>query len=95
MLRPVADILHRIEHDPSLKVSERCEYIIGYLERFDGIVEMPVTAWIKESTEEDFVPQHRIRYITRRRPGDDEVVWSRDERIDKIFGSGKGKHGGV
>lgn len=64
------------------------EYVIGYLERFDGMLEMPVSSWVRESTDEEFIPQHRIRYIIRRRPGDDEMVWGRDERVDLVFGSG-------
>jgi hypothetical protein len=59
--------------------------------------------WIKESTDEEWIPQHRIRYFKRlgdRGEGDEragvrgdderkeEIVWHRDERIDLIFGSG-------
>jgi uncharacterized protein (UPF0248 family) len=90
-LRTAQDVLDRVKHDPSLSTSE---YVIGYLERFDGIKEMPVSNWIRESTDEDFIPQHRIRWIKRRQlAGEDaveDVVWSRDERIDKIFGSRSG-----
>lgn len=46
--------------------------------------------WIRESTDEEFIPQHRIKYF--KREGDGEIVWNRDERIDKIFGTGLG-HG--
>ena len=88
-LRTAQDVLDRIKHDPSLKTSE---YTIGYLERFDGIMEMPVSNWIRESTDEEFIPQHRIKYIKKKtftgEKSSEEVVWSRDERIDKIFGSG-------
>jgi uncharacterized protein (UPF0248 family) len=90
-LRTAQDVLDRIKHDSSLSTSE---YVIGYLERFDGIMEMPVSNWIRESTDEDFIPQHRIRWIKRRQLAGEEaveeVVWSRDERIDKIFGSRSG-----
>ena len=64
------------------------DFIIGYLERFAGLKEMPLTLWLDESTEEDFIPQHRIKYF--KRAGTGEVVWDRDERIDKIFRSGLG-----
>ena len=84
-------MLDRIKHDSSLSTSE---YVIGYLERFDGIMEMPASNWIRESTDEDFIPQHRIRWIKRRQLAGEvaveDVVWSRDERIDKIFGSRSG-----
>jgi len=62
---------------------------VAYLERFEGIKEMPVTNWISESTDEEWIPQHRIRYFkVVREDGTYEVVWNRDDRIDKIFGSG-------
>lgn len=86
-LRPASDVLDRLKHDSALDASE---YHVGYLERFDGVLEMPVTQWVRESTDEDFIPQHRIRWIKRRRQGEEDVVWSRDERIDRIFGSGNG-----
>ena len=87
-LRTAADVLNRLRHDPDMNVNLG-EYVIGYLERFDGMQEMPVADWVRESTHEEFIPQHRIRYIIRRRQGDDELVWGRDERIDRIWGSGK------
>ena len=52
---------------------------------------MSMDLWLREPTEEDFVPQHRIRYFKMHQS--EEVVWSRDERIDKIFGSGLGDGG--
>lgn len=47
---------------------------------------MPMTMWVRESTDEDFIPQHRIKYFKRNSDG--EVVWDREGRIDKFFGSG-------
>jgi uncharacterized protein (UPF0248 family) len=61
-------------------------FTIGYLERFEGIKEMPMSKWIRETSDEDFIPQHRIKYFKRSTDG--EVVWDREGRIDKIFGSG-------
>ena len=42
--------------------------------------------WVRETSDEEFIPQQRIRYIKRNSDG--EVVWDREARIDKIFGSG-------
>lgn len=42
-------------------------------------------SWKKDSTDEEFIPQHRILYIQH---VDGEVVWDRRRRIDKIFYSG-------
>ena len=59
------------------------------MERFTGIKEMPARNWIAETTEEEWIPQHRIKYFNRvDENGDTEVVWDREKRIDKIFGSG-------
>jgi uncharacterized protein (UPF0248 family) len=84
-LRPASDVLSRLRHDPVLS-AHLDEYVIGYLERFDGMCEIRVVDWVKESTDEEFIPQHRIRYVIRRRQGDDELVWGRDARVDKIWG---------
>ncbi len=45
-----------------------------------------MTMWVGECSDEDFIPQHRIKYFKRNSDG--EVVWDREGRIDKIFGSG-------
>jgi uncharacterized protein (UPF0248 family) len=82
------DVLSRIHWDPDYRSED---FVIGYLERFEGIKEMPLGLWLKESTEEDFIPQHRIKYF--KKIPSEEVVWSRDDRIDKIFGSGLGDGG--
>ena len=60
--------------------------MLGYLDRFEGLKEMPAYLWLSETTEEDFVPQHRIQYF--RRLSDGTKVWDREHRIDLVFGSG-------
>lgn len=87
-LRPASDILSRLRWDPSLS-HER--YTIGYLDRFAGVKEVPLEAWKGDSSEEDFVPGHRILWF--RREGDGVLVWEREGRVDLIFGSGNGKAG--
>lgn len=42
-------------------------------------------SWKKESTDEEFIPQHRVLYI---RHANGDIVWDRRRRIDKIFNSG-------
>lgn len=76
------DVLDRFRWDPAYKSSD---YVVGYLDRFDGLREMPLDSWVPESTEEEWIPQHRIKYFKDARGG---VVWHRDQRIDEIFGSG-------
>ena len=84
-LRPALDILHRIQHDTSMDSSD---FIIGYLDRHTGLLEMPLEWWVgKDATCEEFIPQSRIRYFKRKSDG--VVVWDREERKDLVFGSGK------
>lgn len=84
-LRPALDILSRIRHDPSL---EEEDFIVGYSDRHTDVKELPVTLWKADVTDEEFIPQHRILYF--RRNIDGVKVWDRAERLDLIFGSGKG-----
>lgn len=49
-------------------------------------MELPVTAWRGDVTDEEFIPQHRILYF--RRKGDGIKVWDRKERVDLLFQSG-------
>ena len=78
--------MSRLEWDSSL---DKSKYIIGYLERFDGIKEMPAHNWISDTTNEEWIPLHRIKYFKRvDENGVSWVVWDREKRIDKIFGSG-------
>lgn len=84
-LLPPIDVLHRLQWDQDLDISQ---YSVGYLERFDGIKETPASSWITESTDEEWIPQHRIKYFKRvDKDGSSDVVWDRDQRIDRIFGS--------
>ena len=79
------------------------DYVVGYLERFEGIKEMPASSWIRDFSEEEWIPMHRVRYVKRVGAGVgseavDEgpelgVVWDRDGRVDKIFGSGGQQQG--
>ncbi|KIY02427.1 uncharacterized protein Z520_02566 [Fonsecaea multimorphosa CBS 102226] len=85
-MRSAQDVLKRLQWDADLDVSK---YVIGYLERFAGVKEIPATNWISEVTEEEWIPQHRIKYFKRLcDDGESEIVCDREKRIDKIFGSG-------
>ncbi|KAK7528266.1 uncharacterized protein IWZ02DRAFT_486346 [Phyllosticta citriasiana] len=92
-LRPIHDVLARIAHDESL--GGPAAYVVGYADRFDGIKELRANCWVQESTDEEWVPLHRVRYVRRVRRGegagvdaDGEIVWSREGRLDTVFGSG-------
>lgn len=80
------DVLDRLHWDDSLDASK---YTIGYLERFTGIKEMPAARWISDFTDEEWIPQHRIKYFKQTTDDGNKVtVWDREKRIDRIFGSG-------
>lgn len=52
-------------------------------------MEMPARNWVKETTDEEFVPEGRIWYFKRK--GDEEegeIMWDREKKIDRICGSG-------
>lgn len=91
-LRPASDVLHRLRWDPNL---DPAEYVIGYEDRFLGPRETGLEKWKTEQTDDEFIPQHRILYFKKKgvESGEDEVVWERATRIDKIFGSGAGAGG--
>lgn len=85
--RPFQDILHRLRWDPKLNIND---YVVGYLERFEGIKEMSAMSWIRDFSDEDWIPMHRVRYVKRIHHAEDDegpelgIVWSRDERVDKF-----------
>lgn len=86
-LRRASDILNRLRHDSKFNIDE---YYIGYKDRFvEELMEMPARNWVKETTDEEFVPEGRIWYFKRK--GDEEegeIMWDREKKIDRICGSG-------
>ena len=57
------------------------EVIIGYEDRFVGIMETPFGKFDREITSESFVPLHRIVYFKYQ----DKIVWDRRDKTDLIF----------
>ncbi|KAL5049626.1 hypothetical protein BDW71DRAFT_204331 [Aspergillus fruticulosus] len=82
------NILNRLIWDESF---DSTDFVIGYEDRFEGRLEVRLSSWKREPTDEEFIPQHRILYIKRK--SDSEVVWDRRRRIDKIFKSGNSAFG--
>ncbi|RMZ92163.1 hypothetical protein DV736_g636, partial [Chaetothyriales sp. CBS 134916] len=83
-MRTAQDVLNRLRWADGADISQ---YHVGYLDRFGGCLERSAAAWISDSTEEEWIPQHRIRYFKKTTAGVEEIVWDRDRRIDKVFGS--------
>lgn len=78
-LTPADEIRNRLIYDDKFDASK---FVIVYEDRLTGLAECPVAAWQKESTEETFIPQHRIRAFKRSTDG--RVVWHRTARINLI-----------
>lgn len=78
-LRPANQIYFQILWDPTLLNDQ---FIIGFEDRFDGIVELPLSQFskAKDLFADAFIPFHRVRYIKR---GND-TVWDRSQRIDLL-----------
>jgi uncharacterized protein (UPF0248 family) len=83
-LRPVQDIISRIKWDPDLSADD---FIIGYEDRFAGVMEIDLVNWKTDQTHLEFIPTHRIVWIRRKGDGG-ERVWDRRARFDALFGSG-------
>lgn len=86
--RSSADVINRLRWDAGL---DSGDYVVGYEDRFLGIMERPLDQWKGEQTDEEFIPQHRIEYFKRKSDG--LLVWDRQSRRDEIFGSGVGGGG--
>ncbi|KAI1779638.1 hypothetical protein F4818DRAFT_148065 [Hypoxylon cercidicola] len=85
-LRPAGDVLNRLRWDQAIDSSD---YIVGYEDRFSGVMERSVNSWKSETTNEEFIPEHRIVYFKRKSDG--VVVWDKEARRDEMFGSGLGR----
>lgn len=79
-LRPALDVINRLKHDGQFDISD---YLVVYEDRHSGYQEKPVVEWKRDTTEETFIPQHRIVSFRRRSTG--EIVWSREKRFDKFM----------
>ena len=84
-LRPASDVLNRLRWDPALDADD---FVVGYEDRFLGVRETALGKWKTEQTDEEFIPQHRVVYFKRRSDG--IIVWDREKRIDRVFGTGLG-----
>ncbi|KAI9707942.1 MAG: hypothetical protein M1820_004361 [Bogoriella megaspora] len=77
--RTEREVINRIKHDSDF---DPRDFVIEYEDRFLGVKEIAFTAWKEETTEDDFIPLHRI-VVFRRLNG--EVVWDRRKRIDLVW----------
>ena len=82
-LRPAQDVLHRILWDGQFDADT---VMVGYEDRHEGIQELAASQWQRDTTDEYWIPMHRIRYFRVLTPdGSNVTLWDRKERIDLIF----------
>lgn len=86
-MRTADDVISRILWDPSVDSSQ---FIVGYVDRFLGVLERPFCEFNWESNPCDCdystelaLPRHRIQYFAYR----GQRVWDRHSRTDLVFGS--------
>ena len=84
-MKTATDVISRIMWDETLPTED---FLVGYLDRFIGIVEKPFTAFSWEDIASvDYsvlaIPKHRIQYFKYK----DVIVWDKTTRTDKVFGS--------
>ncbi|KAK2910153.1 leukocyte receptor cluster member 9 isoform X2 [Channa argus] len=86
-MRTADDVISRILWDPLVSASE---FVVGYLDRFLGVLERPFCDfnWETNPCDCDYsaelaLPRHRIQYFTYR----GHRVWDRHSRTDRVFGS--------
>lgn len=83
-LPPASQILSRLRWDPA---HTPFDYEVGYLDRFEGLMWLPLEQWGKETEDDEFIPEHRIRIFRRIVKGTGgAVVWDRDKRTCKLGG---------
>ena len=70
--------MKRMKWDESL---DRTQCLIGYDDRFIGILEVPFDNFDRDTTSETFIPLHRIIYFRYK----GRVVWDRRDKTDEIF----------
>ena len=83
-MKTSTDVLSRIFWDDALCVDD---FLVGYLDRFLGIIEKPVTdfCWDDISTLNYnmlAIPKHRISYFKYK----GWLVWDKEKRLDEVRG---------
>lgn len=84
-MRTAIDVINRILWDNSLPTED---FIVGYLDRFIGVIEKPFSAFSWEDLASvDYnvlaIPKHRIQYFKYKQT----KIWDKNDRMDKVYGS--------
>ncbi|KAJ9620142.1 hypothetical protein H2203_007907 [Taxawa tesnikishii (nom. ined.)] len=84
-LLPADKVLKRLRWH---EAHRHTDWEIGYEDRFEGLMWLPLEMWEKDVSHDEFIPYSRVRIFRRRRDG--LVVWDRENRIDRT-GEGLGR----
>nr|XP_039250956.1 uncharacterized protein LOC120328512 isoform X1 [Styela clava] len=86
-MKTARDVINRLKWDEQLKNEE---FIVGYEDRFRGILEVPVfdLNWQDDISATGpavqlTIPEHRVQYFK----WNSEVIWKKENRTDFVFGS--------
>eukprot|EP01115_Flamella_aegyptia_P013006 TRINITY_DN66_c0_g1_i1.p1 TRINITY_DN66_c0_g1~~TRINITY_DN66_c0_g1_i1.p1 ORF type:complete len:174 (-),score=42.99 TRINITY_DN66_c0_g1_i1:17-538(-) len=74
----IEDVMKRIKWD---KAYDQDEVIIGYEDRFTGIMETPFSRFDRDVTSETFIPSHRIVYFK----AGNQIIWDKRDKTDLVF----------
>lgn len=85
--RTAAEVYNRLKFDDAYDIDE---FVLGYIDRHnDKILEKEAVNWVRETTAEEFIPEHRIEYFRRTNVGGSQVgedfYWHKSRRLDRIF----------
>lgn len=72
-------IFQRFKWDPSVNQND---VIIGYLDRFKGVLEIKFSEFKGVHEDREGIPLHRIRYYKIK----NKIVWDREKKIDLLTG---------
>ena len=81
-LRRAKYIISRLRTDNKYDVDE---FVVGYRDRHsERLLEKAVVDWVTETTDQDWIPEHKIEYFKQNRGGEVEIVWEKASKLDKI-----------
>jgi 2'-phosphotransferase len=94
-LRTARDVISRLRWSPS-DYNENSDnnnddlILMGYMDRIESPMEKSTQGYVSAGNGGD-IPEHRILYFRRAlEPVEENILWDRAGRVDRIFGSGKG-----
>lgn len=80
--RTAGEVFNRLKYDDKWDIDR---VVLGYVDRHSAkMQEKPANDWVRETTAEEFIPEHRIEYF--KRVGEEEFLWHKTKKVDNIFG---------